>query len=68
MTDLSLLILEFLKTGSKTSLEICSHFNLPVIEVTKIMKGLKHDGCVWQCKQRTLGNRSVSRWGIKGSE
>ena len=65
---MELQILEFLQTGAKNSLEICSQFNLTVVDVATIMKGLKREGHVWQRKQRTMGNRSVSRWGIKELE
>ncbi len=61
-------VLGFLQTGTKTSLEICSQFNLTVVDVVNIMKDLKRKGHIWQRKQRTMGNRSVSRWGIKELE
>lgn len=61
-------VLVFLKTGAKTSLEICSQFNLTVVDVVTIMKYLKREGHIWERKQRTMGNRSVSRWGIKEQE
>ncbi len=61
-------VLEFLKTGTKTSLEICSQFHLTVVDAVNIMKDLKRKGRVWQRKQRTMGKRFVSRWGIKELE
>lgn len=57
-------ILNFLKGTSKTTLDICAEFQLPINEVMPTMIQLEHDGVVWQSKRRTAGKRKVSRWGL----
>lgn len=61
-------VLDFLKDSPRTGFEICDQFNLHVSDMAKMMKSLKRRGLVWERKTRTLGNRSVSRWGLKDAE
>ncbi len=57
-------VIDFLRGTSKTSLEICSQFNMTIVDTMALMERLKRDGRVWQSKRRTLGKRNVSRWGL----
>lgn len=65
LTTAEQLIIKTLHGGTKTTLEISSQFRVTIKEALDLLRGLERQGLVWRRKTRGMGNRNVSRWGLK---